>query len=338
MTKHDPIEWITEHVDVQSTTFGSFFYGRIEQWSPGRLPGINCTFDPTNKDHFITRAKELDYGITVGGGRILDFGPGDGWPALRIAPMVEHVVGVEASVQRVETCRQNARQAQIGNTEFFLVEPGEPLPFDDGCFDGVVASWSLEETPDLEATLRELLRVLRPGAKMRFERVPLSFFTRIEGTPMPMYVGDALQGRTIVLTGHPDTQEQRVHYCCLLVDLSQEDFCALFERHGSEPVYEAMTREVLGELRPHILEAAKWETRNPDCATWLDWLPKLGFRQTETTYGGGWLAERYFDRLAESKRPTSEQEADAMLRPLVEVAITMQAPCDLDTPITAVKQ
>lgn len=335
MAMVEPIEWIAQHVDLQPATFGSFFYGRIPQWSPGRLPGINCAFDPTRREHFVARARELDYATAVGDGRILDFGPGDGWPALRIAPMVERVVGVEASAQRVETCRRNARGAGVENAQFVLAEPGQPLPFDDERFDGAVASWSLEESPDLAAALRELLRVLRPGAKLRFERVPLSFFARGEGTPM--YVGDALNGRTIVLIGQPETRELKVRYTGLLVDLPQGAFRAAFERRGLEATYEAMTDEVLQELRPHIVEAGRWETRNPDCTTWLNWLPQLGFRRAETTYGGGWAAERYFDRLGGDQRPGSEKEADALLRPLVEAAVTMRAPSDLDTPITATR-
>jgi len=331
----DPIEWITRHVGLRPATFGEFFYGRIEQWSPGRLPGINCPFDAADRAHFITRGKELDYALAVGDGRILDFGPGDGWPALRIAPMVEQVVGVEASRQRVETCRHNARQAGVDNAEFVLVEPGEAIPFADESFDGVVASWSLEETPDLAATLRELLRVMRPGAKLRFERVPLSFFTNVDGTPM--YVGAATEGRTLVLIGQPDTRRHRVHYCGLLFDLPEGDFRAVFTRRGQEAVYEAMTDDVLAELHPHILDAAQWETLNPQCRAWLTWLVELGFSSVQATYGGAWIAERAFDDLAEHQRPTSQDEVDALLRPLVAKSITRPAPHDLDTPITAVK-
>jgi SAM-dependent methyltransferase len=335
MTKCDPTKWIEQHLDVRAASYGAFFYARIEQWSPGRLPGINCTFDPGNKTHFGLKAAELDFAITVGRGRILDFGPGDGWPALRIAPMIESVVGVEASAQRVETCRRNARHLKAGNAEFVLVEPGDPLPFDDESFDGAVASWSLEETPDLEVTLRELFRVLRPGAKLRFERVPMSFFSSMEG--IGMYVGDALGSRTIVLIGDPDTREQKVRFHGLLVDLPRKDFLAILERHGSEPGHAALTDEVLSELRPSISEAGTWATRNPDCATWLKWLQELGFRYAQTTYSGGWVAERFFDRLPESRRPTSEEDVAALLRPLVEVAVTMEAPKGLDAPITAVK-
>ena len=335
MSNHGPIAWIMKHLDVQPTTYGAFFYGQIEQWSPRRIPGVNCDFDPMNKAHFATRATELDFALVVGNGRILDFGPGDGWPALRIAQMVESVVGIEASQQRVATCRRNASRSGIENAEFVLVEPGQSLPFDDDAFDGVVASWSLEETPDLEATVRELFRVLRPGAKMRFERIPMSFFTSLNG--IGMYVGDALAGRTIVLTGHPDTRQQEVVFYSLLVNLPRSEFAAIFKRHGLEPVFDALTDEVLSELHPHIISAGTWTTRNPDCGTWFSWLLELGFQHAETTYNAGWMAERYFDSLPKSKRPTSEDEVDAMLCPLVEAVITLEAPHHLNAPITVTK-
>ena len=260
MATHDPIDWLTRHVEIRSATFGEFFYGRIEQWSPGRMPGINCAFNPADKGHFVTRAKELDYALAVGSGRILDFGPGDGWPALRIAPMVEQVVGVDAGLQRVETCTQNARQAGVANAEFVLVEPGQPLPFDDESFDGVVASWSLEETPDLEATMRELLRAMRPGAKMRFERVPLSFFTNVNGTPM--YVGTAMGDQALVMIGQPDTHQQKVHYCGLLFDLPEIDFREVFGRYGHRAVFaftaEARFAEKLGKADRPLVDSFRF--------------------------------------------------------------------------------
>ena len=33
---------------------------------------------------------------------LLDFGPGDGWPSLLLAPMADEVVGVDASRRRVD--------------------------------------------------------------------------------------------------------------------------------------------------------------------------------------------------------------------------------------------
>lgn len=336
MSEHDPIRWITSHLDVRAATYGEFFYGRIEQWSPGRIPGINCPFDPKNRAHFAARATELDFALSVGNGRILDFGPGDGWPALRIAPLVESVVGVDASPQRVAKCEANASRSGIRNAEFLLVEPGHPLPFDDCTFGGVVAAWSLEEVPDLQATMKELLRVLQPGAKLRFQRVPMSFFTNTK--PPGMYVGTTSDGQTIALAGLPDVQQREVRFYSLLVDLPRPEFEAIFtQRHVAPNAFDSLTSDVLSDLRPHIVDAGMWTTRNPDCATWLTWLLELGFREAETTYNAGWVAERYFDSLPADELPASEDEADAMLRPLVQAAITLEAPHHLDAPLTVTK-
>ena len=59
MSQHDPIRWMAENLDVGPTTYGAFFYGQIEQWSPGRLPGINCAFHPTDRAHFAARVDLL---------------------------------------------------------------------------------------------------------------------------------------------------------------------------------------------------------------------------------------------------------------------------------------
>ena len=40
------------------------------------------------------------------------------------------------------------------------------LPFPDGCFDGAMAGFGVRNLDDLDAGLRELLRVLRPGARL----------------------------------------------------------------------------------------------------------------------------------------------------------------------------
>jgi SAM-dependent methyltransferase len=335
MTDHEPIAWIETHLDVKESTAGAFLYGRVDCWSHRRLAGIDVPFDGSDRGHFSMRSQELDFAVSVGSGRILDFGPGDGWPALRVAPMVQEVIGVEASAQRVRVCQENARRVGVDNARFVLVEPGERLPFANETFDGAMASWSLEESPDLQATLTEIHRVLRPGGRLRFERIPLSFFACDNG--LPMYIGDALGERTILGIAKADVDRERVRNHGILIDLPRIKFCTVFERHGVEPGYAGLTEGVLRELRPHMVEAAAWTTRNPQCKTWLRWLPELGFSEAHTTYGGGWAGERLFDRLPASRRPTTQAETDEMLRPVVEVIVTMEGPVHLDMPITAVK-
>ncbi|MFB7914233.1 class I SAM-dependent methyltransferase [Streptomyces sp. NPDC056061] len=42
------------------------------------------------------------------------------------------------------------------------------LPFDDATFDGALSTWTLCTVPDADAALREVRRVLKPGATLHF--------------------------------------------------------------------------------------------------------------------------------------------------------------------------
>ena len=45
---------------------------------------------------------------------------------------------------------------------------GQRLPFEDDSFDSALSTWTLCTIPDVDAALREVRRVLKPGGKMHF--------------------------------------------------------------------------------------------------------------------------------------------------------------------------
>jgi SAM-dependent methyltransferase len=87
--------------------------------------------------------------------RVLDAGCGTGgWTTLVAAP---EVVGVDSSEAAVEAARARGADARLADIE--------ELPFEDGSFDVVICNATLYHLRDLDAGLRELARVLRPGGR-----------------------------------------------------------------------------------------------------------------------------------------------------------------------------
>ena len=162
-------QWIDANLKPEPCDSTRLLYDDMESQSDRCLPIIYQPFDPGNKAHWCDRGAALDFVFATRGEgrRLLDLGPGDGWPSLITAPFAAEVVGVDASLRRVEVCRDNAARLGISNVEFIHVDPGTALPFEDAAFDGVMAASSVEQTPDPRWSLREIHRVLKPGGRFR---------------------------------------------------------------------------------------------------------------------------------------------------------------------------
>ncbi|MDZ7271138.1 MAG: class I SAM-dependent methyltransferase [candidate division KSB1 bacterium] len=95
------------------------------------------------------------------GQRLLDLGCGTGWAVRTIARQEPRAFacGVDISRVMLRQARRLCTSAKIG----FVQADSEHLPCADASFDVVICSSSFHHYPNPVASLREILRVLRPG-------------------------------------------------------------------------------------------------------------------------------------------------------------------------------
>ena len=100
---------------------------------------------------------------------VLDVGCGTGEASWRLADRFTRirVVGVDVLPESISEAgsRSNAWPAAAGRVEF-MVADAFALPFPAGAFDLVMCRHVLQAIPDVEAVLREIRRVTRPGGKV----------------------------------------------------------------------------------------------------------------------------------------------------------------------------
>jgi SAM-dependent methyltransferase len=114
---------------------------------------------PTTRGHW-QRAR-LEAAVRLvgeGPGSLLEVGVGSGRLLAALAERGWDVVGVDAAPKMVGLARERVPGARLE------VARAEELPFEDDTFDVVVTTGVLEFA-DLEAALREVARVLRPGGR-----------------------------------------------------------------------------------------------------------------------------------------------------------------------------
>lgn len=101
---------------------------------------------------------------------ILDFGCGSGDIALYLAGAGHRLTGYDLSAVMIAQATQSDRDCVV-RWAAREANASDALPFADASFDTVVASSVLEYVPELDTTLKEIARVLRPGGWL-FATVP----------------------------------------------------------------------------------------------------------------------------------------------------------------------
>lgn len=111
--------------------------------------------DPEYTEQIIPLAVDLMAGYES----VLDVGTGEGQIARVLAAEGAEVVGVDIAAAQVDEASRR------GGGPRYVRGVANDLPFDDGHFDAVVACLLFEHIDELDKSLAEVARVLRPGGR-----------------------------------------------------------------------------------------------------------------------------------------------------------------------------
>jgi ubiquinone/menaquinone biosynthesis C-methylase UbiE len=117
---------------------------------------------------FLQRRSLRDLLAPLPGERLLEIGPGMGYYTLDVASAIlpgGRLDILDLQQQMLDATMQRGGEQGIAN---IVPAPGDAqaLPYPDIFFDGAYLIATLGEVPNKDATLRELHRVLKPGARL----------------------------------------------------------------------------------------------------------------------------------------------------------------------------
>jgi ubiquinone/menaquinone biosynthesis C-methylase UbiE len=97
--------------------------------------------------------------------RMLDVGCGSGRFAIKMAPLVAHVTGVDLTDAMLDQARRAQAEAKIANVLWRQCDVTE-LPFDDATFDIVSSQAMLHHVASPSRVIAEMRRVCKPGGRI----------------------------------------------------------------------------------------------------------------------------------------------------------------------------
>jgi len=331
----DLLEWIKTEIQPRSCNSTELIYDYQKSQSSFKLPGIYIETDISNRSHWIDRGYILDFLISVGTGRILDFGPGDGWPSIPMAPYVEYITGVDSSAKRVSVCSENANRLSIENCEYIQIEPDKSLPFEDDSFDGITAASSIEQTPNPSETLSELYRILKKGGRLRMIYEALGQYRGEREKELSIYTPG--EGRTMILLYDRRIDDETVDWYCIDIEASTDEITHHIGKAQEKIGFTDLAPAHLLLLREKTIDARFCRLSHPSGQSWVRLLLEAGFSQVHPSKSGGDAAAMLFDYTESSDKPNSLRELDKLLRPAVKRAVFSSTNPDRDPMITAVK-
>jgi SAM-dependent methyltransferase len=150
-------------MNIQAAVPAAIDYAAIKTrqravWSAGDYARIGATLQIVGE----TLCEAVELGANH---RVLDVCAGNGNATLAAARRFAEVVSTDYVEEPLE--RGRARAAANGFDVRFERADAEALPFDKGSFDVVLSTFGVMFTPDQRRAADEMLRVLRPGGKIR---------------------------------------------------------------------------------------------------------------------------------------------------------------------------
>lgn len=114
------------------------------------------------------RAKAIRTIAGISPKKILDVATGTGDLAIAAAKALPgaSITGVDISEGMLAVGRKKVRTQQLDQSVLLETGDSEALPFADGAFDAITCAYGVRNFQDLEAGLRDMQRVLRPGGKI----------------------------------------------------------------------------------------------------------------------------------------------------------------------------
>lgn len=103
----------------------------------------------------------LEAGAFEGSERVLDLGCGAGHTTLAVARRAGHVTGIDVTAEMLAEARAQAASHGARNVEFLDGDACD-VPFENASFDVVTCRFAAHHFPDMERSVREAARVLRP--------------------------------------------------------------------------------------------------------------------------------------------------------------------------------
>jgi demethylmenaquinone methyltransferase/2-methoxy-6-polyprenyl-1,4-benzoquinol methylase len=114
------------------------------------------------------RRKTIEVLRPFRGGRYLDVGTGTGDLVFEILRQSANVLidGIDAAQQMLDVAQHKAVKRSVGDAVSFILGDALNLPVESETYDGIVSGFCFRNIENRQASLEEMLRVLKPGGKL----------------------------------------------------------------------------------------------------------------------------------------------------------------------------